>query len=275
MRRFRLLSETADFFSDHGSPDSSFSLDNQKFYLWQRDLTEKEYEKLLKESQKALLQEKTVFCFPCDSLPKAFFFDMDATVIRQESIVELARAAGKEKEVSYVTERAMAGEIDFKDALKERVATLKGLSSDIFEKTIGNLTLQPGISELAQFALDKGIKLYLVSGGFLELAAGIGKELGFNGVHANSLEVVGGVLTGKTSGLIVDAAEKASFVASKMAECGWLAEDVVVVGDGANDKEMMGLGAIKVGFRPKNALIPYVNGAVFQGDHRLLAKILG
>ena len=117
-------------------------------------------------------QDKTFsFAFVESSFkPDAVFFDMDATVIKQESIVELSRIAGTESLVEDITERAMAGEIDFEAALRERVLTLKGLDDDVFERVFPILTLQPYIKELVHFFNIRNIPTFLVSGGFIQLA---------------------------------------------------------------------------------------------------------
>ena len=123
---------------------------------------------------------------------KAVFFDMDSTVIAQESIVELARVAGKSEEVHRITEEAMEGGLDFDEALRKRVAFLKGLSTDIYRQVGDSLTVNPGIAEFCKDARNSGVRVYMVSGGFMPLATFIGEKLGFNGVLANTLEEKGG-----------------------------------------------------------------------------------
>jgi phosphoserine phosphatase len=199
---------------------------------------------------------------------------MDATVILEESIVELARAAGKADQVAEITERAMAGEMDFSLALHERVAVLKGLPTTIFQQTLPRLHLQPGIEDLLSFALRSGCRLYLVSGGFMELAGPLGQTLGFHGVHANELLIDGDLLLGKVGDKLVDGTEKSRFVAETILKAGFLFGQVVVVGDGANDREMMSHAGMAFGFRPKTSLVPFLNGAVFDGDHRVICAIL-
>ena len=104
------------------------------------------------------------------------FFDMDSTVIGQETIVELAACAGKSEEVSRVTEAAMEGKLDFTEALQERVARLKGLPPSVYEEVHQRLMINPGLHEFSRIAKENGIKLYLVSGGFLPFAKKIAEE---------------------------------------------------------------------------------------------------
>ena len=136
------------------------------------------------------------------------------------------------------------------------------------------LHLQPGIEELSRVFQSRGSKFYLVSGGFLELARPIAKLVNFDGVHANTLEVDGGKLTGKVGKLIVDENEKKRFVTKIIGEQSFDKAKVVVVGDGANDRHMMTLGAMSFGFYPKVTLVPFLNGGVFQGTHKVIHEVL-
>lgn len=244
------------------------------FALWQGLLSPKQQEHVLSECQSQLAQGVTSFAIPWTKPPKAIFFDMDATVIEQESIVELARACGKEAEVAAVTDRAMRGEVDFIAALEERVRHLAGLPQSIFPETLRRLRLQAGIRELADAARGHGIKLFLVSGGFRDLAQPICDQLGFTACHANTLLREKGVLTGKVGLPVVDGLEKRRFVKEVMANYGYDREDIIVIGDGANDQLMMGESAVAIGYHPKSALVPALNGAVFQGSHNTIWQII-
>ena len=205
---------------------------------------------------------------------KAIFFDMDATVIHQESIVELSKAAGKQDEVEKITEEAMAGKIDFEEALRQRVAMLEGLPSSIIEETAKNLTVFDGLKIVAQKAVNAGIELYLISGGFLPLAEKIAQPMGFAGWQANQLEVKANYLTGKVHGQIIDGLAKQTYVKNIMKKNDWHKEEVVVVGDGANDMHMMSEAGISIGFNPKSILIEQINLGNFSGNHCLLEDIL-
>lgn len=207
--------------------------------------------------------------------PKALFFDMDSTVIEQESIVEMARYIGKSEEVSRITEAAMAGKIPFLDSLYERLALLNGVPATIFQEIFTRLTLTKGIEALLKFSIARGFKNFLVSGGFTDLAEPLARRLGFTQAHSNRLEVLDGKLTGKIIGAVIDGAAKASFVKEQMQRLNFSANDIIVVGDGANDIPMMALAGCAVGFRPKTILYPHVHVCVGSGDHLFLAELIG
>ncbi len=203
----------------------------------------------------------------------SMFFDMDSTVIREESIVELARAAGKQREVHEITERAMAGELDFVSALRARVAMLRGVPASVIDRVKLSLTINPGMHALARSAKIRGWRLFLVSGGFNPLAQQIAQELGFDAYHANELEIKGEELTGQLLGSIVDAEAKAQFLRTTCSRLQLPLETAVVVGDGANDLPMLRLAGAAIGYHPKQVLLPHINGANFY-DHTALIYAL-
>ncbi len=204
---------------------------------------------------------------------KAIFFDMDSTVIAEESIVELARAAGKEAEVHSITEQAMAGLLDFKAALRQRVAMLEGLPAKLIEEVTRTLTINPGMKEFSLAAQAKGVELYLVSGGFNPLAQKIAQELGFTAFKANELAIKSDKLTGELIGDIVDGEAKAKYLEDICKQRGFALHDTVAVGDGANDLPMIRIAGASIGYHPKAVLLPYVNGANLH-DHRVLVHAL-
>lgn len=205
---------------------------------------------------------------------KAIFFDMDATVIKEESIVELSRYAGTEEKVELITEKAMAGELSFEEALNERVGTLEGLSDDIFEKVFPKLTLQPGAEELIKSFKDLSIPSFLVSGGFTQLAFPLIEKIGILEARANVLEVVNEKLTGKVKGQIIGAEEKKIFLEEMAKKHNFAPEETVAVGDGANDLKMLEKSRISVGFLPKDILIEHVDVLNRTGSHLFLLDIL-
>ncbi|HET9240641.1 MAG TPA: phosphoserine phosphatase SerB [Oligoflexus sp.] len=204
---------------------------------------------------------------------KAVLFDMDSTVIAEESIVELARAAGRQEEVHRITEQAMAGLLDFKSALRQRVAMLRGVPSDVIDKVGQTLTINPGMHEFAKAARARGIELHLVSGGFNPLAARIVRELDFQGFRANELAVADGQLTGELIGEIVDAEVKANYLDELCKKRGFSPDEVVAVGDGANDLPMLLKAGAAIGYHPKAVLLPHIHGANLH-DHRVLVHAL-
>ena len=186
---------------------------------------------------------------------KAVFFDMDSTVISEECIVELAKATGMSERVSEITERAMAGELEFNEAFIERVGLLKGADSSVIETVISSLNINPGMKEFSKLAKDSGIKLYLVSGGFIPMASHVAAELNFDGIHSNPIEVENDKLTGEVKAAIVDGHAKKVFVENKMADLNLRSDNIMVVGDGANDLAMMGLSEIAIGYKPKKTIL--------------------
>ncbi len=223
---------------------------------------ERDFESLIAAQQTVLVRRERPI--------RAIFFDMDATVIKEETIVVLAEFAGLSERVSEITERAMKGELDFREALTERVALLKNLPVTILEQAFSRLTLNPGIAEIIGFFKERGIPSYLISGGFLELAGPLAERLGFAGCHANTLGKRLGVLTGEVVGAIVDAEAKRAFLLSTCKELGISPLDACAVGDGANDLPMMLESGDRIGFRPKPVLWPHLTGVNWVGDHRFL-----
>jgi len=204
---------------------------------------------------------------------KAIFFDMDSTVIAEESIVEIARIAGKAAEVERITEQAMSGRLDFKTALRQRVAMLKGVPVNKLNELAASLTINPGMHEFARAAHKRGIELYLVSGGFIALAEPVSRELGFQGFRANELASAEGFLTGELLGPIIDANAKASYLQEICQQRSFNLAEVVAVGDGANDLAMLHKAGAAIGYHPKSVLLPHINGANLQ-DHRVLIHAL-
>lgn len=182
-----------------------------------------------------------------------FVFDMDSTLIQQEVIDLIAAHAGVEKEVSEITERAMNGELDFKESFNSRVALLKGLPAEVFEQIKPNITFTPGAASLTAFLRSKGIKTAVLSGGFLPLANWVKETLGLDYAHANVLELTEDKtqLTGKPLGEIVDGSRKAVLLQEIAKENDIPLDKVVAVGDGSNDLPMMGVAGWGVAWRAK------------------------
>lgn len=205
---------------------------------------------------------------------QAVFFDMDATVIVEESLVELATHAGHGARVLEVTERAMRGEIDFAESLHERVALLKGTSADVVKMVADRLTLNRGIQPFVAFCREVGVPTFMVSGGFTVLAEAIQKKVGFNDIHANILGIAHGKLTGKVDGPIVDAVEKRRYFLETCKSHGIDPKQATAVGDGANDLPMMAAAGMAVGFKPKPVLLPHIHALNAVGNHAFLGPLL-
>lgn len=204
--------------------------------------------------------------------PQAIFFDMDATVIAEESLVEIAKAAGKESEVAALTAKAMAGGMEFAESLRLRLGILKGTPRSA---VLGiKPHLNPGIRALAEAMTARGVKLFLVSGGFMDLAEPVAKDLGFLDVCANRFAWSGDVLAGDVEGDIVGAEGKRAAVERWCQVYQLDPRKCIAVGDGANDQNMMAICGLAVGFEPKKALWDKISMCNAVGDHSLLLEML-
>lgn len=177
--------------------------------------------------------------------------DCDSTTIQDEVIELLADAAGSRAEVAEVTERAMRGELDFAESLTARVATLAGTPETVFEDAYRRVRTTPGITELITAVHDRGGRVGVVSGGFHEVLDPLARDLQLDAWRANRLEVVDGVLTGRTVGPIIDAAAKAAALREWAQAENIPLSATIAVGDGANDLDMMAIAAIGVAFNGK------------------------
>ncbi|WP_336659332.1 phosphoserine phosphatase SerB [Leucobacter sp. USHLN153] len=177
--------------------------------------------------------------------------DCDSTTIQDEVIELLADVAGSRDEVAAVTERAMRGELDFAESLRERVATLAGTPESVFADAYARVRPTPGIGELIAAVHARGGKVAVVSGGFHEVLDPLAADLALDHWRANRLEVVGGELTGRTVGPIVDASAKAAALREWAEAEGIPLSATVAIGDGANDLEMMAVAGLGVAFNGK------------------------
>ncbi|KAF9690790.1 hypothetical protein EKO04_011154 [Ascochyta lentis] len=180
-------------------------------------------------------------------------FDMDSTLIQQEVIDEIASLIGVEKEVSAITAAAMNGELDFEASLRARCKLLKGVPATVFETLRPRITLNEGVKELITALKRLGFKTAVLSGGFTPLTGWMGQQLGLDYAYANHLVVSedGQTLTGELTGEIVHAQKKRQHVLEISQKEGILLEQVVCVGDGANDLPMMGVAGLGVAFHAK------------------------
>lgn len=188
---------------------------------------------------------------PTRRYPRLVVFDMDSTLIRQEVIDLIAASIGVEAEVSAITERAMQGELDFEASLRARAKLLKGVSSNIFEELKSVLEVTTGVPTLLKVLQRIGVKTAVLSGGFIPLTSHLAKNLGIDYAFANTLTAENGQLTGDLTGTIVDAKQKAWHLLDIAKQNGIEIDQVVAVGDGANDLLMMAEAGLGVAWNAK------------------------
>ena len=196
------------------------------------------------------------FAFVDSSLQLANFgllvSDMDSTLITIECIDEIADMQGIKPQVAAITERSMRGELDFSASLRERVSLLAGLPESALEKVYKErLQLSPGAEQLLAACKQHGIRFMLVSGGFTFFTEKLKQQLGLDYAYANQLEVVNGKLTGRVVGEIVDAAAKQRLLIEKREQLGLRPDQVIAMGDGANDLLMLGEAGVGIAYRAK------------------------
>ena len=185
---------------------------------------------------------------------KLVLMDVDSTLIAQEVIELLGARAGVQDQVKAITDRAMAGEIDFEESLRERVALLKGLPASVIQEVRSEITLTPGAKTLVATLQKLGHTVAVVSGGFIDVIEPLLQSLNINHYRANTLEIVDGHLSGNLVGPIIDRAAKADalreFALIEKVEL----EQTVAIGDGANDLDMIALAGLGIAFNAKPAV---------------------
>lgn len=202
-------------------------------------------------------------------------FDMDGTLIEGEIIDELARHANVGERVSEITHRAMAGEIEFKEALRERVRLLSGLPVSVLEDVASSMKLSAGTYELVSTLKAMGFKLALISGGFQFFADHLRQQLGLDYTFANDLEVKDGILTGNIKGLIIDREAKGNIVKELAEKEGLSREEIVAVGDGANDEIMLKNAGLGIAFNASELLQKVADGRLTHSNLLGLLYCLG
>jgi len=181
-------------------------------------------------------------------------FDVDSTLIEQEVIDLLGARASRGEEVSKITAQAMAGELNFDEALKARVALLKGLPESVFQDVLGDISFTPGAESLIDELRRSDYRIGVISGGFLNVLDSLLKDFHLNFVRANSLEVVDGYLTGQIIGTVINRSGKAQALKDFAQMSGVQLSECVAVGDGSNDLEMIQLAGLGVSYRGKEIL---------------------
>lgn len=178
-------------------------------------------------------------------------FDMDSTLIQTEVIDELARLAGVGDKVAAITESAMRGELDFQGSFRRRVAMLEGLPESALQQVIDSVALMDGAERLVTTLKKLGYKTAILSGGFTFMGRELQRRLGIDYLHANELDIAGGRVTGAVRTEIVDGPRKAHYLTEIAKAEGLSMDQVIAVGDGANDLPMLRLAGLGIAFRAK------------------------
>lgn len=201
--------------------------------------------------------------------------DVDSTLIENEVIELLAARAGSLERVADVTNRAMRGELDFAQSLRERVSTLSGLSLDDVDAVRAQVTVTKGVPELIHGVHDAGGHVGVVSGGFHEVLDPLAEQLGLDFWRANRLEVVDGRLTGRVQGAVVDGAAKAAALTEWAASLGVPLSETIAIGDGANDLAMMEIAGLSIAFDAKPVVQAKADVALQERDLSVVLELMG
>lgn len=201
--------------------------------------------------------------------------DMDSTLIRIEVIDELARAHGVVGEVAAITERAMAGEMDYDESLRQRLALLRGLDVKVLERIAEELPLTDGAELLVRVLRRLGYKTAVISGGFSVAADALKHRLGIDYAYSNKLEVEAGKLTGRVLGSIVNARRKAELLELIAQAEGVSLDQVIAVGDGANDLLMLEKAGLGIAFRAKQKLREAADSSISTSGLGAILHLLG
>ncbi|MEE4213140.1 MAG: phosphoserine phosphatase SerB [Parvularcula sp.] len=228
----------------------------------------------------AALSKNTGYDVACVALAgrekKLLLADMDATIIGQESLDELADALHVGAQVKVITDKAMRGEIPFEAALRARVKLLEGVRIDDAAAAMRDrLKVNEGAVTLVRTAKALGMRTALVTGGFLMFAGPIGEQVGFDDVYANRLTSRDGYLTGEAAEPILGREAKAERLKLLCAEMGIKPAEVVAVGDGANDLDMIKAAGLGVGYRPKPILAEAADAVLKRSDLTGILSLLG
>lgn len=198
--------------------------------------------------------------------PGLLVMDMDSTAIKIECIDEIAKLAGVGAEVAAVTARAMNGELDFAQSLRQRVATLAGAPETVLQQVLAALPLMPGLEALVSTLQQQHWQVAIASGGFTYFTDALQQRLQLTATVANQLQIIDGKLTGEVLGEVVDAARKAEVVQQLAAEYGIAQQQTVAIGDGANDLPMLKTAALGVAFHAKPLVQAQAKAAIRQGS---------
>lgn len=225
---------------------------------------------------KSFLKDDLIDCFLLDhtqkSIKKLVMFDMDATLIENECIDEIARAIGKYNDIAKITQDAMRGNLLFEHSLERRVEELKGVKQEVLEQVLNNqISLSPGTSTVAKTLKKYNTILAIASGGFTYFTNAIARQLNFDYDFANTLEIINNQLTGKLVPPIYAGIDKANSLKNLLSSLDIALDDVIAVGDGSNDIPMITSIPLGISYHAK----PVVNESTFHNlKHTSLTSIL-
>ncbi len=230
----------------------------------------KEYSELLKKSNTQFFNDinKTLSSY------KMLVCDMDSTLIQNECIDEIADLINLKNEIAEITEQTMMGHLSFDESIKKRVSLLKGINVSAFEKIINEkIKLQPYVVEWIDYVKKFNLKTIIVSGGFTYFVEFVKNTLRMDQAYANELQMVNGVLTGKLYGDIINAEKKATIIKTLTHQYGLKSDDVISIGDGANDLLMFKESGLSISMHGKPILNDYVDWTVRQNYFLTLIKL--
>jgi len=230
----------------------------------------KEYSELLKKSNTQFFNDinKTLASY------KMLVCDMDSTLIQNECIDEIADLINLKKEIAEITEQTMMGHLSFDESIKKRVSLLKGINVSAFEKIINEkIKLQPYVVEWIDYVKKFNLKTIIVSGGFTYFVDFVRNTLQMDHAYANELQMIDGVLTGKLYGDIINAEKKANIIKSLTDQYGFKSDEVISIGDGANDLLMLKESGLSISMHGKPILNDYVDWTVRQNYFLTLIKL--
>ncbi len=280
--RIGIVRDITKIFQDYGINIESTSLTARdqlisiEFVIDIKDADPDEIKRILKDNIEKTGLDIVIYPYtsPERKRKRLVVFDMDSTLVDAEIIDEIAKAAGVEKEVKEITKKAMEGKISFKKALRERVKLLKGLPVEMLEKIYENIKLTEGAKELIRSLKSAGYIVAVVSGGFTYFTERLKKELGLDYAFGNKLEIKNGKLTGRLKGRIIDAKEKAKIIERIAKKEGINREDIIAIGDGANDKIMIERAGLGIAFNAKDVLKEIADGCISKENLIGIASIL-
>ena len=201
-------------------------------------------------------------------------FDLDSTLIEEETIDELAKLAGVEEEVKRITRDAMEGKIDFEESLRRRVALLKGLPIESVKKLVSRLRLTKGARETVEELKNRGYVVGVISGGFTIVTDRIKRDLNLDYAYSNELVVRDGRLTGEVRGRVMSSTAKGDILEEIARREGVELKDTVVVGDGANDIGMFKRAGFRIAFCAKDILKKNADVVIDKRDLREILKYI-